>query len=85
MVKHWQALLIFEILKYTYVSPENFLTLPPVDNISGKKFYDLVKILLNVGQNMTKPPPNVDRVLKHVGRQHDDDDNQYNESMKRNK
>jgi hypothetical protein len=29
VVKHWQALLIFEILKYTYVSPENFLTPPP--------------------------------------------------------
>jgi hypothetical protein len=25
------------------------------------------------------------RELKHVGRQHDDDGNQYNESMKRNK
>jgi hypothetical protein len=27
----------------------------------------------------------ISRELKHVGRQHDDDGNQYNESMKRNK
>jgi hypothetical protein len=46
---------------YAYVSPENFLDLPPVDNIFRKIFYDLVKILGNVGQNMTTPPPpNVD-------------------------
>ena len=46
---------------YAYVSPENFfdLTSPPP---SGKFFFDLVKILGNVGQNMTTPPPppNVD-------------------------
>ena len=46
-----------KIFKYAHVSPENFLTPPPVDNISGKNFYNLVKILLNVGQNMTTPPP----------------------------
>jgi hypothetical protein len=33
-----------------------FLTSPP-DNIFGKNLYDLVKILGNVGQNMTTPPP----------------------------
>jgi hypothetical protein len=51
--------------EYAYVSPENFFDLPPVDNIFGKNLYDLVKILGNVGQNMTTPhppppPPNVD-------------------------
>ena len=30
-------------------------------------------------------PLTITRELKHVGRQHDDDGNQYNESMKRNK
>ena len=35
---------------YAYVSLENVLTSPP-------NFYDLVKILGNVGQNMTTPPP----------------------------
>ena len=30
---------------------------PPVNNISGNNFYDLVKILGKVGQNMTNPPP----------------------------
>jgi hypothetical protein len=29
-----------------------------VDNIFGKNFYDLVKILRKVGQNMTTPPFN---------------------------
>ena len=42
---------------YAYVSRENFFDLPPVDNIFGKNLYDLVKILGNVGQNMTTPPP----------------------------
>jgi hypothetical protein len=38
-------------------SLENFFDLPPpVDNISGKIFYDLVKILRKVCQNMTTPP-----------------------------
>ena len=32
-----------------------------------------------------RPLPIINRELKHVGRQHDDDGNQYNESMKRNK
>jgi hypothetical protein len=50
---------------YACVSPENFFDLPSVDNIFGKNLYDLVKILGNVGQNMTtpphpSPPPNVD-------------------------
>jgi hypothetical protein len=40
-----------------YVSPENFFDPPPVDNIFGKNLYYLVKILGNVGQNMTTPPP----------------------------
>jgi hypothetical protein len=34
-----------------------FLTAPPVDKIFRKIFYNLVKILGNVGQNMTTPPP----------------------------
>ena len=43
---------------FDYISPENFFDLPPpVDNISRKNFYDLVKILGKVGQNMTTPPP----------------------------
>ena len=42
---------------FDYISPENFFDLPPVDNISVKNFYDLVKILGKVGQNMTTPPP----------------------------
>ena len=35
---------------------------PPIDNIFGKNSYGLVKILGNVGQNVTTPPPppNVD-------------------------
>ena len=37
---------------YAYVSPENFFDPPP-------RFDDLVKILGNVGQSMTTPPPNV--------------------------
>jgi hypothetical protein len=50
---------------YAYVSTENFSDPsppPPVDNISGKNLRDLVKILGNVGQTMTTPPPppNVD-------------------------
>jgi hypothetical protein len=35
---------------------ENFL-IPPVENIFEKHFYDLVKTLGKVGQNMTTPPP----------------------------
>ena len=52
---------------------------PPIDYISGENLHDLVKILGNAGQTMTTPPPPNVRVLKHVGRQHDDDGNQYNE------
>jgi hypothetical protein len=45
---------------YAYVSPENFLDLPPpATTIFRKNFYDLGKILGNVSQNMTTPP-NVD-------------------------
>ena len=50
-------------VEFAYVSPENFFDLttppppPPVDNIFMKNFYDLVKILVNVGQNMTTSPP----------------------------
>jgi hypothetical protein len=47
-----------------YDSQENFSVWPPppppVDNIFGKIFYDSVKIVGNVGQNTTTPPPNVD-------------------------
>jgi hypothetical protein len=51
-------MLIFVLKNYfDYISPENVFDLPPVDNISGKIFYDLVKILGKVGQNMTTPPP----------------------------
>jgi hypothetical protein len=53
-----------KFFKYAYVSMEKFLAPSPppppppptVDNISGENFYDWVKILLNVGQNMTTPP-----------------------------
>jgi hypothetical protein len=47
-----------------------FLTnqpLLPVLNILGKHFYDLVKILGKVGQNMTTPPPNVDAFATSLG------------------
>ena len=44
---------------FVYFSPENFL-IPPVENIFEKHFYDLVKTLGKVGQNMTPPPPHVD-------------------------
>ena len=42
---------------FDYISPENFCEPPPpVDKFSGKIFYDLVKILAEVGQKKTTPP-----------------------------
>jgi hypothetical protein len=48
-----------KILNVLMLVRKIFLTSPPVDNIFGKNLYHLVKILGNVGQNMTTPP-NVD-------------------------
>ena len=60
-------LVLKNFFDYANVSPEKFFGLisphppPPVENIFKKKFYDFVKILGNVGQYMTPPPPpNVD-------------------------
>jgi hypothetical protein len=64
LLKVMKWLAILTILKlffdYAYVSPETFFAPPPpppppnpVDNIFGENLYDLVKILGNVGQNMT--------------------------------
>jgi hypothetical protein len=55
VVKNWQALLILvEKFLNMLMLVRKFFSPPPVDNISGKTFYDLVKILLNVGQNSIK-------------------------------
>jgi hypothetical protein len=46
------------ILRFAYVSPENFLTTPPRQQQFRETFLlYLVKILGKVGQNMTTPPP----------------------------
>ena len=52
-LKQWFCRKIFEALLMLVFGPPP----PPIDNIFGKHFYYLVKILGKVGQYMTTPPP----------------------------
>jgi hypothetical protein len=58
LVRKFFCTILVLVRKFFSTSPPHS---SPVDNIFGKNLYDLDKILGNVGQNMTTPPPpNVD-------------------------